>query len=65
MAEWLKGGDYFNFIIIVESELKGYFGNVQVLNVSKSSAWLCSCFVNIYFLVAIFNGRSINTQSIL
>ena len=39
MAEWLEGGDYFNFIIIVESELKGYFGNVQVLNVSKSSAW--------------------------
>jgi len=30
MAEWLEGSDYFNFIRIVESELKGYFGNVQV-----------------------------------
>jgi ubiquinone/menaquinone biosynthesis C-methylase UbiE len=39
MAEWLEGGDYFNFIKIVESELKEYFGNVQIINVSKSSAW--------------------------
>jgi len=39
MAEWLEGGDYFSFIKIVESELKEYFGRIQVLNVSKSSAW--------------------------
>jgi len=39
LAEWLEGGDYFNFIKIVESELKEQFGNVQVLNISKNSAW--------------------------
>jgi len=39
MAEWLEGGDYFNFIKIVESELTEFFGRIQVLNVSKSSAW--------------------------
>lgn len=39
LAEWLEGGDYFNFIGIVESELKDYFGRVQVINVGKRSAW--------------------------
>ena len=39
LIEWLEGGDYFNFIKIAESELKGYFGNVQVIPIGKKSAW--------------------------
>lgn len=39
LIEWLEGGDYFNFIKIAESELKEYFGNVQVIPVGKKSAW--------------------------
>lgn len=39
LIEWLEGGDYFNFIKISESELTGYFGNVQVIPTGKKSAW--------------------------
>ena len=39
LIEWLEGGDYFNFIKIAESELKEYFGNVQVIPIGKKSAW--------------------------
>ena len=39
LIEWLEGGDYFNFIKIAEIEMKEYFGNVQVIPVSKKSAW--------------------------
>jgi ubiquinone/menaquinone biosynthesis C-methylase UbiE len=39
IAEWLEGGDYFNFINIAESEMREYFGKVKVINVRKSAAW--------------------------
>jgi len=39
LIEWLEGGDYFNFIKIAESELKGYFGTVQSIPIGKKSAW--------------------------
>ena len=41
--EWLEGGDYFNFIKVVQEELEEYFDNVQTINVSKKAAWyICS-----------------------
>jgi len=39
IIEWLEGGDYFNFIKIAELEMKEYFGNIQVIPVSKKSTW--------------------------
>lgn len=38
-VEWLEGGDYFNFIKVVEDELRGEFGNVSKRNVDKRAAW--------------------------
>jgi SAM-dependent methyltransferase len=38
-VEWLEGGDYFNFIKVVEDELRGEFGNVSKRDVDKRAAW--------------------------
>ena len=38
-VEWLEGGDYFNFIKVVEDELRVEFGNVSKRNVDKRAAW--------------------------
>lgn len=39
MVEWLEGGDYFNFIENVESELKDYFSNIKIVQVDKRANW--------------------------
>jgi len=39
IIEWLEGGDYFNFIKVVETELKEHFKSVRVVNVKKRAAW--------------------------
>ena len=39
IIEWLEGGDYFNFIKVVETELKEHFKYVRVVNVKKRAAW--------------------------
>jgi ubiquinone/menaquinone biosynthesis C-methylase UbiE len=38
IAEWLEGGDYFNFIGSIHDELMNYFGNLKVINTGKHSA---------------------------
>lgn len=39
IAEFMEGGDYFNFIKEVEEELKGRFGNLRVINNGRLSAF--------------------------
>ncbi len=39
IIEWLEGGDYFNFIKVVQSELNEHFKSVRVINVKKQAAW--------------------------
>jgi ubiquinone/menaquinone biosynthesis C-methylase UbiE len=39
IIEWLEGGDYFNFIKVVETELNEHFKSVRVVNVKKRAAW--------------------------
>ncbi|MDX9916584.1 MAG: class I SAM-dependent methyltransferase [Gudongella sp.] len=39
IVEWLERGDYFNFIKVVETELKELFGNVRVVDVDTRAAW--------------------------
>jgi ubiquinone/menaquinone biosynthesis C-methylase UbiE len=39
IIEWLEGGDYFNFIKVVETELHEHFKSVRVINVGKRAAW--------------------------
>lgn len=42
IAEWLEGGDYFNFIGIIKDELVNQFGNLKVIHSSKrSSIYIC------------------------
>lgn len=42
IAEWLEGGDYFNFIGSVEDELQKQFGNLKIINTGKRSAmYIC------------------------
>ena len=42
IVEWGEGGDYFNFIKIVQSELRDYFGNLQVIPVEPRAAlYIC------------------------
>jgi ubiquinone/menaquinone biosynthesis C-methylase UbiE len=42
IAETLEGGDYFNFIKVVNEELKDEFGNLQVIKTGKRSAmYIC------------------------
>ncbi len=38
-AEWLEGGDYFNFIKVVQDELREEFGNVVKRDVDERAAW--------------------------
>ena len=42
IAEWGEGGDYFNFIKVVQGELRGFFGNLQVIPVEPRAAlYIC------------------------
>ncbi|MGR6835934.1 class I SAM-dependent methyltransferase [Syntrophomonas erecta] len=42
IAEWLEGGDYFNFIGSIRDELMQQFGNLKVINTGKRSAmYIC------------------------
>ena len=38
-VEWLEGGDYFNFIKVVQDEIVEEFGNVKKIDVDKRAAW--------------------------
>ncbi|WP_422486428.1 class I SAM-dependent methyltransferase [Gudongella sp. DL1XJH-153] len=38
-VEWLEGGDYFNFIQVVQDELMEEFGNVVKRDVDERAAW--------------------------
>jgi len=39
IIEWLEGGDYFNFIKVVQTELNEHFKSVKVINVKRQAAW--------------------------
>ncbi len=39
LIEWFEGGDYFNFIKNVKTELTENFKSVRVINVKKQAAW--------------------------
>ncbi len=42
ILEWVEGGDYFNFINIVQGELRDFFGNLQVIPVEPRAAlYIC------------------------
>jgi hypothetical protein len=42
IVEWAEGGDYFNFIKVVQDELRDYFGNLQVIPVEPRAAlYIC------------------------
>jgi len=42
IVEWGEGGDYFNFIKVVQDELRDYFGNLQVIPVEPRAAlYIC------------------------
>lgn len=42
ILEWGEGEDYFNFIKVVQGELRGYFGNLQVIPVEPRAAlYIC------------------------
>lgn len=42
IAEWLEGGDYFNFIGNIRDELMNQFGNLKVIITGKRSAiYIC------------------------
>lgn len=36
--EWLEGGDYFNFIKVIRSELEERFGNIRIVNANIRSS---------------------------
>lgn len=38
IAEWLEGGDYFNFIKTIKHELNENFSNVKIVNANKRTA---------------------------
>lgn len=38
MAEWLEGGDYFNFVKNIKTELTNFFGDVKVLDIGKRAS---------------------------
>lgn len=43
IVEYAEGGDYFNFIRIVQDELKGFFGNLQVIELGgQASCYICT-----------------------
>lgn len=39
IIEYLEGGDYFNFIKNVKTELNKYFKTVQIVDVDKRASW--------------------------
>lgn len=39
IIEWLENGDYFNFIKVAKNEMKEYFKEVNVVDVSTRAAW--------------------------
>lgn len=42
IAEWLENGDYFNFILVVEKEMREFFKEVEIINVDKmASLYVC------------------------
>ncbi|NLY37160.1 MAG: class I SAM-dependent methyltransferase [Tissierellia bacterium] len=42
IVEFMEGGDYFNFILTIKSELKREFGNLKVINTGPRSAlYIC------------------------
>lgn len=42
IAEYLEGGDYFNFIQVVQTELRDFFGNLKVVDLGgRASCYLC------------------------
>lgn len=42
IAEWGERGDYFNFIKVVQGELRDFFGNLQVITVEPRAAlYIC------------------------
>lgn len=43
IAEFAEGGDYFNFIRVVKSELMDFFGNLEVVETDKRSCcYICN-----------------------
>jgi ubiquinone/menaquinone biosynthesis C-methylase UbiE len=38
-AEWLEGGNYFDYLKHFKSEIKDFFQHVEMLEVSKYSSW--------------------------
>jgi len=42
LVEWGEGGDYFNFINVVQDELRDFFGNLQIIAVEPRAAlYIC------------------------
>ena len=42
VVEWAEGGDYFNFIKVIQDELREYFGNLQVIPVEpRAAVYIC------------------------
>lgn len=42
LVEWGEGGDYFNFINVVQDELRDFFGNLQIISVEPRAAlYIC------------------------
>lgn len=39
IVEWMENGDYFNFIKVAKEEMKRYFKEVNVIDVSTRAAW--------------------------
>jgi SAM-dependent methyltransferase len=39
IVEWLERGDYFNFIKVVNEELRENFAEVKVINIDEKAAW--------------------------
>lgn len=39
IIEWLERGDYFNFIKVVQNELRTIFSKIKKINVDKRAAW--------------------------
>lgn len=39
IIEWLENGDYFNFTKVAKDEMKEYFKEVNVIDVSNRAAW--------------------------
>lgn len=43
IVEWLENGDYFNFILYAEKEMKDYFKDVEIINVdTMASLYVCT-----------------------